>query len=555
MAASRSGALMKPAQARWVMAGLVAAALVIHIWGMRRNLPFTPEIDEPIYVTRAVTIAASGYLNPGWFGNPGSTVMYPLAASYHLWNAARYGGPLLRADAGVSTRFHSGPAEFYFIGRLLTISYAVMSVVVVYLAGRRAFGQRVALVGSALWVCYPLAVAHAQMVRSDSAAVFFGMLALWLCLRLYERPTVGNHVMTGVAIGLGVATRYFMVSLVPVLLAVDALVLWRGDSRAARLRSLWPAAALGLLAVVAAFAISTPYFFRDFATAVNDLRFEAERTHLGADGLSFAGNLLWYLTKAIPQAISWPQMVLAAAGVALMARRREPQQLLLLGFVAIFLAGISLSHLHWQRWVIQVLPLFALMAAYALDEAAARLAEHSGWGLSSRRALLLAMVLLVSAWPAYNLAMFDIGVAGSSARLLARDWVAQNLPPGSRIAQDRYGAPLVRDDFFGHPPERYSGPLPGNDFIVYERYSLAPGRSPDDYYRDGYRYLVVSSAMYERYLAEPARYASEAGFYRELFRDARLLQHFGSPAGRGGFEKTAGHLLQPDVRIYQLQER
>lgn len=543
------------AAARWIVAGLMVVALGVHIWGMRRNLPFTPEVDEPVYVTRAVMIAASGYLNPGWFGNPGSTVMYPLAASYHVWHAARHAGTLLRADTSVSSRFHSSPAEFYFLGRLLTIAYAVLSVMVVYLAGERAFGQRAALAGSALWVFYPIAVAHAQMVRSDSAAVFFGMLALWLCLRLYERPTIRNHMMAGLAIGLGIATRYFMVSLIPVLLAVDALVIYQAKSRAARLKSLWPGIVLGLCASLAAFAISTPYFFRDFATAVNDLRFEAEATHLGADGLSLAGNLLWYLTKAIPVSISWPQMILAVIGIALIAQSRKPQQALVLSFVAIFLAGISLSNLHWQRWIIQVLPPFALMAAYGLDEVTARLAARLRLSLPSRRALLLVSVLLISAWPAYNLALFDIRGAGFGARLLARDWIMQNLPPGSRIAQDRYSAPLVRDDFFGHPPERYSGPLPENDFIVYERYSLAPGRRPDDYYRDGYRYLVVSSAMYERYLAEPDRYAAEVDFYQTLFRDARLLQHFNSSAGRGCFENVAGHLLQPDVRIYQLQER
>src|SRR4030095_3908150 len=104
--------------------------------------------------------------------------------------------------------------------------------------------------------------------------------------------------------------------------------------------------------------------------------------------------------------------------------------------------------------------------------------------------------------------------------------------------EDRYSAPLVNDDFFGHPPERYSGPLPGTGLVVYERYSLAPNRTPEDFYREGYRYLVVSSAMYERYMAEPQRYASEVSFYQSVFRGEHLLQRFDASSSRGGFENT-----------------
>jgi 4-amino-4-deoxy-L-arabinose transferase-like glycosyltransferase len=52
-------------------------------------------------------------------------------------------------------------------------------------------------------------MAHAQLVRTDAAGMFFGMLALWACVRLRDAPTARRHVATGVAIGLAVASRYF----------------------------------------------------------------------------------------------------------------------------------------------------------------------------------------------------------------------------------------------------------------------------------------------------------------------------------------------------------
>jgi len=126
----------------------------------------------------------------------------------------------------------------------------------------------------------------------------------------------------------------------------------------------------------------------------------------------------------------------------------------------------------------------------------------------------------------YELVLSDVRQASPSTRVLAREWIIRNLPTGSRIAQEWYTAPLV-----------------GTDFVVSEQWSLAAGHTVDDYRYDGYSYLVVSSAMYERFLAEPDRYVSEVAFYQTLFAEGCLLQRFEPSATRGG----------PVIRIYELQ--
>jgi uncharacterized membrane protein len=453
--------------------------------------------------------------------------MYPLAALYRTWHAVVHRGMFFHPDPNLQATFDSNPSEFYLLGRLLTIAYAVMSIPFVYRIGRRAFGERAGLIGLWFSVLAPVAVAHAQVVRTDSAAVFFGMLSLWLCLRLHDRPTTGNHIVAGLTVGLSIATRYFMVALIPILLAVDGLILRRHASRSGVPKDAWLGIGVGLLAIAVSFALSTPFLFLDSATALNDLALEARSTHLGADGLSPAGNFSWYLTRAIPLSITWPQAVLAALGVALVVWKRQPPQMLLLGFVLTFLAGISLSPLHWQRWVIQILPLLALFTAHALDRAVAYLSARLRPNPLVQRVSIATALLLISAWPAYQLILFDIRQAGRSTRILAREWVLQNLPAGSRIAQEWYTAPLV-----------------GTDLDVLERFSLAEDRTLANYRRDGYRYLVASSAVYGRYLAEPERYPSEIAFYQALFTEGHLLQQFEPSATRGG---TA-------IRIYDLQD-
>ncbi len=512
----------------WILISVIIISLGLHLWGIRRDLPFTPEADEPIFVTRSVYMAASGDLNPAWFGNPGSTVIYPLAALFHIWNAVSRGGMWLRPDPSLQVRFDVSPSEFYLLGRLLTSAFSVASVPLVYRIGQQLFGESVGLLGTWFWVLSPITVDHAQMVRTDSAGVFFGALSLWLCLRVYDHPTITNQGIAGLAIGLSIATRYFMIALIPVLLVIDGLLLWQQRIlQPSKLKAVGLGIVAGLLAILAAFALSTPYFFLDFAAALQSLRIEARDAHLGADGLSPAGNLLWYLKEAIPLSLTWPEAVLATIGIVLGVWRRQLRLILSVGFILIFLIGISLSPLHWQRWLIQILPLLALFAASALITTIAYLSARLSLEPIIRRAFVALAILLVSVVPARELVSQGIYHVGPSPRILARQWVLQNLPPGSRIVE-----------------EAYTAPLKGAGFEVYEFRSLATsGYTLDKAFDYGIRYAIASSFIYGRYMAEPGRYKSQVAFYQKLFADGRLLQQFEPSTTYAG----------PTIRIYELR--
>jgi Dolichyl-phosphate-mannose-protein mannosyltransferase len=519
-------------QSGYLLIALLGIAFGLHIWGIQQDLPFTPEVDEPVFVSAAVGIAASGDLNPHWFGHPGSTVIYPLAAVYRVWEAVTYHKNLAQPDPGLRTRYKADPSEYYLLGRLLAIGYSIASLVFVYLAGAQAFGERAGLVGAWLALLSPLALSYAQTVRTDSAAVFFGMLALWLCLRLYDRPTLRNQVLAGASIGLAIASRYFMVALVPILFAIDGLVVWHqlGKSPAERqdgLKRLGPAMMVGLLSVVAAFALTTPYFFLDFKEAVKSLAAEADPNHLGADGFSPLGNLWWYLSQALPNGFYWPQTLLAAAGGGLVIWQRRLKPALLVGFILIFLVGICISALHEARWIIQLMPVMSLLAAYALEVLLSWLSRHVSLPPFRQVQIALLVVALLSIWPIYRLLLLDIRQASPSTKIFARDWILENIPAGSHIAE-----------------EAYTAPLDGTNFVISSTFSLATNHTLADFSGQGYQYLVASDQVYARYLAEPDRYTAETAFYHQLFQE-KLLQSFKPSATRGG----------PTVRIYELRAR
>jgi hypothetical protein len=505
-----------------VLIGLVAFSLAAHLVALRRDLPLQ-DFDEAAFVKPAVHIASTGDLNPHWFGHPGSTVIYPLAAFFHAWDAVAHHGPLVSSSAELARRFQDSPTEYYLIGRLWAITLSVGTIPLLFLVGRRAFSTRVALVGAALWSIVPLGVHYGRIVRTDSAALFFGLLALWMCLRILDRPSMGNHVLAGLIVGVAISSRYFTVTLVPVLLAASIAAQRREELSSALRKAL-----AGIGAVVAGFVLTTPYFLLDLNDAASSLQTE-NGSHVGHDGLSPLGNLRYYLGNAIPSALSWPMMIAAAVGVVLIIKRRRREQLLLLLFTATFLVGISVSKLHWQRWALQIFPLLVLFAAFAADTAARAISARFG---RVQRAPAVAIAVLVvvavslTVVPGQALIEAERRDAAPSTRAVARDWVIAHVPAGSRVIQE-----------FG------TAPLKGNGFLVDYRFTLAPGHSVIDYQRAGYQYLVVNARLSGYYKAQRHRYPQEAAFYYEdLVRTGRLIHAFYPSNTRSG----------PAIRVFEL---
>jgi 4-amino-4-deoxy-L-arabinose transferase-like glycosyltransferase len=526
----------------WSLVAIVLLSAVLYLPGLRRDLPYTPEADEPLLVVPAISIAATGDLNPRWFGHPGSTVVYPLALAAHAWHCVTARGRCVAPDPSLREAYVDDPAVYVLLGRLLVATYGIAAVPATWLAGRRAFGHRVALLGAGMLALLPICIDYGQIVRTDIPALFFAALALWRSLVVLDRPSLRNQTLAGAAIGLAVSTRYFMLALVPVLLAVDAMVISRGRGRVHESTRRLVTILVGILVIPVTFAATTPYFLLDLPRVIANLAYESRGSQLGADGLGVLGNLAWYVRTAIPEAMTWPLALLAGVGATrvLWLRRRGPCLLLL--FPIALLAGVCLSPLHWTRWLIQALPVLALLAAYAVLAASealtARLRVHRGF-----RPIVTMGLVAIAAMPAlWSTAWADVRAMRASTRVLAREWMLANIPPGSKVAIEWWTAPLVKADFLGFEAVRRDVP---NDvgFVLDEHYRLPAGGTLDDYRRQGFDYLVVSGSWFGPVLADAAHYPAEASFYRDLESRADRVITFAGARARGG----------PLIRVYALR--
>jgi hypothetical protein len=536
------GPRLSQGRQRAALASLLGIACVLYLGGVWRELPFYYEGDERVLVQLAVRMAVSEDPNPHWFGNPGSTVLYPLALLYRLTDVAWNGAPLLGPDRPLLERFRSDPGPFYLAGRSLNVAYALGSLPLLWLIGRRAFSDASALGGVLFAMLCPLTLTHAQMVRTDASGLFFAMLALWACLRVLEDPSARRFIAAGAAIGLAVASRYFLAALLAPLSGASLCVLRRAQ-RQGRLVSAVLSVLAGFAAAPAAFAAVSPYFFLDFPEALSSLRGEARTSHPGADGLSPVGNLVFYAGDVIPGQLSLPVAILAGVGLAIAIIRGGAGGRVVALFVSAFLLGIGMSPLHWPRWIIPILPLLAVFAAAELEALLAR--AFAGPRLRPFTGLAVAIGLLALAvLPGLRTGKQALRGFRPTTRLLARAWLVEHLPAGAKVVVERGTAPLfarqhaLEERLDAEPGGSLQQTLPeAHDIEVLLVRSLAGAGPLAGYLGAGYRYAVAGLSVPLQDLNQ-----QEANFYQELFARSHELARFEPGGTRAG----------PTIRVFEL---
>jgi len=505
----------------WAVLGIMVLSLGLEIWAVSHDLPY-PGVDEPTFVRPAVHMAATGDLDPHWFGHPGSTTIYPLAGIYHAWDAIAHGAPVFSPDARIAERFATDPGAFYLIGRLWAIAYAVAAIPLLFLLGRRCFSTAVGLAGAALWAVLPLAVSYGRVVRTDSAGVFFALLALLLIVRLLDRASVRDYVLAGVVLGLGISSRYFLATLLAALVLAGAIAI-RRRVPGATIRRI----GVGVGAAVATFVVTTPYFLLDWSTARASLANE-NTSNLGHDGLSPIGNLRWYLGTSIPKSLTLPVALLALIGVIVsIVYRRDPRRLVLLAGVTAFVVAISMSELHWERWPLPVLPVVVLFGVGGLSWLTQELGARLGRPNLSP-VFAVAGIVLVALWPARDVVHLNVRESRPSTRVVARHWIEAKIPPGSALVKELKTAPLDHTNV--HWMERHT--LAGDGWTL------------DQYVDHGFRYFVTNPGISGTYSSQPHRYPVQARFYRALRRDGCLLHVFRPGSNRDG----------PVIRVYEVSD-
>ncbi len=169
---------------------------------------------------------------------------FTLQVPYEMLNHGKLALPMLRYLGGnVENVWHSYIPVYFVIlsgfhelfgfgleqGRAFNLMTAALTLLMIYLIGRRLFDWRAGLIAVAMLVGDQTFFERSRLLRDDYAAAAFALLAFYLYEMAEERKKAGLFVAAGLAAGAGVMTHTNILYMIG---AVGLLILLRGGWRA-----------------------------------------------------------------------------------------------------------------------------------------------------------------------------------------------------------------------------------------------------------------------------------------------------------------------------------
>lgn len=498
------------------------ATFVFMVWGLTGDCPYRPEFDEVLSVRTALDMVNTGNPNPHWLAHPGSTLIYPLAGYFHFLNATYFHGTISNPDFDVLRFAFENVFLLFYIPRYLNVFLLVASIPVIYAIAKQAFNKATALFAIWIFCISPLVIGWSQLLRSDVSALFYSLVAIYACFKVYKQPSYWMQTLFGIALGLGVSSRWPSLAVLQVFVFVNGYLLYQNrKDKTAQLR-LAISAGYGLLVAFTVFAFTSPYVFLDPITLRKDLLEEKAAHGLGCDGLTPTQNFMWYVTIGIPMELYQPQWTLTLIGAAIALFRRQFLAVTLAVYALAILVGTSLHLFHAVKWLVPVMPMLAMFAgstiAYGGDILHRRL---SSWfnpklGLIYYSVIAVIFMLMMEHAPFLQLCSHNTRKSYMSTDILFYEWINDYLPHGTKVC------------FVGVWEGAHKSNFQVWDVLWDPSYFDAKCggkyQSPYDIYNQGYKYFIWTDNHCPLYLAEPKKYPRECKFFKELFDNSEVVK-------------------------------
>ncbi len=397
-----------------LVGAILALALGLRLWGLSWGLPWAFHFDEAVnYVQRAERMVRSGDLDPRYFQNP-SLFTYLIAGELAL---SRRIGPL----SGPFSAREVGSANLW--ARLDSALMGTASVAVLFALGGELYGRGVGLFGALLLAASFLHVRDSHYGTNDVPSIALLLLSLYFQARLIRRPGRSWYVLAGLAGGLATSTKYSMGFFFVSLLVAHWLRKRPSGCRA------WDDAglvALAGLSGLAGYLIGTPYTVLDFARFWPGF---LNQYHLGDQawyGQSPEPIALLYLTTLLHGLGALP-LALGLVGLGLAWRARPAQTVFLLAFPVVYLSFLMPKPLFFARFTLPLVPVLCLLAALTAVKIAGKV--RAAW----RPGIVAALAAALVAQSIANDLAHSRLLLQTDTRVLASQWVQNNLPRGSRV--------------------------------------------------------------------------------------------------------------------------
>jgi 4-amino-4-deoxy-L-arabinose transferase-like glycosyltransferase len=459
-----------------LLLAIILVGLSLRVVGSDWGFPFLLHPDEPVVASIPVDMAERSSLDPGEYNHPDHFDIYANAVLYHTASYLVYQKPLTET-------FASHTLLFYHLSRIFVAIMGTACILVVYLIGKE-YSITTGLIAALLVAVFPPYVSNSHFITADIPLTLFILSVTLFTLRYLKQPSHRNLLAAAASCALSLSVKY--PGGLAFLLVISVLIGKHRGDRKLLVTRLMEASSIFLLVL---FLVS-PYLFINYDRVIQAILANAYPIHLGADGLSWSGNMLFYAKSYLNYSGILLTLFFFLGGWNLL--REEKLHALPLFVGLLFWVVLSKIGLHWERWALPMYTCPLLVSAYGMA------VVHTSAMQKSKRyfiPLWWATLFLVS------------GKMLVTSAVATAQFTLHDTRFASYLFTQKCGIKEENTLYEGFTPFYPSNMRDGSVLNAYN--TLDKNKA--------IRYVIVSSGLYDRYLNEKERYRAEAEFYDRVF--------------------------------------
>jgi len=419
---------------------ILCIAAIARYWGIWFGLPsMACRPDEGHIVSRAI-IFFQGDLNPHWFLYP-SLFMYIIFGFYIILFLL---GIITKKYASISDLinwYDSDPTVFLLIDRCVSAFLGIATVFIVYKIALRLFNKKTALISSLFLGLAYLHVRDSHFGVTDVPSTFFIMCSILFILKAYDDNFLKNYIIAGIIAGLAMSTKYVGVMLIFPMFLVNFSNNYDKDHK---LYIFFHKKFLSFgIILLVIFFLGTPYALLDYSTFVSDVSLQWWIINYGSSNV--LGRGWWYHFRfSLFYGLGWSLFIVSLAGIFLFLKTKTKEAAIFLSFPFIYYTLGFKGYAVYLRYAIPLIPFLCVTGAIFTVFTGEILEQNIKSSL--KKYLTYALAILLIAPSTYNIIQFDTLISRKDNRLIAAEWIKNNLRENNSIVQ--IGAKFSRIELY-----------------------------------------------------------------------------------------------------------
>ena len=463
-------------------------ALLVRLIGLKFSFPLLTHHDEQYIIDPLIEMSKNKTLDSGYYNRPNQVLYTILFAYLNLVSKL-----LFHKNFGWA--YIENPLFFYFHARLILAFIGSVIPVLAWKIGKLNKWIDFSLPAAILTCFYPPFLAHSHVITGDILNTIFSLATILLCLNYLQKEQRIWLILASICVALNTVEKYPGILSYGIVLVTIVINAYKPNSQTSRLdlKYAFREILISISIVILAMFIFAPHLFYKLDQVRDILILEGRNTHLGADNLSWFGNMNFYIHVFIDNA-GWIVSLFALAGILLTILSKQPAMLLLY-FGAGYWVALSKLGLHWERWSLPMMITPLLLAALSIAKV---------WSVIKHRKIINVLAILF-----FVVFGFIYSLNGLTSSLVL-DWQDTRVEALQFLTEN--GVTTENSISEGYTP------FYARDVKTIFDFDFKDSGEID--------YVILSSNMYGRFQSEPDRYLYQNTYYNNLRAEATLIAEF-----------------------------